>query len=724
MTEIDEEFFMFLRGRGIGERVIRTLQKEKIDSSVIHYMSDDQLAKYIETYGDRVAIFQHYKKGTSGSKRKHTLLSKLRKKLKLRSTNMSAATDESSGDSDVEYTSKSVRQSSADKLIGNKNAKKETRMIEIGWIVKETTRSVQVRTKQGGGTRRVSLNKRAKKSEILEIGQSLFFPHGQSRKGSLTSFDFDVWDFTENVHDDKITIGEMYDETKLPMLRFYIATTRKRSKTSVTESDMTELSQDKSAGVSSSQPTSVEQATGENMVVDDGNTNGDRLHQESTQRPDGNVTQSVVGDLPGSEAASINPEINDSLVLQDHEIPISEDTEVVAVNNSDHIENDERDESDTQRLDFDAMLAMQSMVGDSDSDILFDAITDNIEVDDTIPLAEPTPPTVKARTIRVHRGNVLKELIDAFKDQSLKPGIDIITIEMVLPNGQTEAGEDNGGVTRDCLSEFWSTFYEECTVGATYKVPFLRHDYGKDQWVAVGKIMDFGWKQEKYFPVHLAPPFMEYCLYWDIKSDLTEVYTSYLPESETEIVNQALNNFDSVDEDELLDILDSHQCKTKPTSENIASIIAEIAHKEIIQEPMFVIDCWQQVLTPLKLTHEEFLEMYNNLKPTARKVLKILKYPDNLSPAENEIMNHLHRFIRGLDKNTLGKFLRFCTGANLMVKQEIWVRFVDLAGLARRPVAHTCGCVLELPRSYENFPQFRSEFKSVIDSGIWVMDIV
>ncbi len=33
-----------------------------------------------------------------------------------------------------------------------------------------------------------------------------------------------------------------------------------------------------------------------------------------------------------------------------------------------------------------------------------------------------------------------------------------------------------GGVLRDVLSEFWNDFYEQCTLGNSFKVPYLRHD--------------------------------------------------------------------------------------------------------------------------------------------------------------------------------------------------------------------------------------------------------
>ena len=63
--------------------------------------------------------------------------------------------------------------------------------------------------------------------------------------------------------------------------------------------------------------------------------------------------------------------------------------------------------------------------------------------------------------IKVHRGHVLKELIQFFteKDTASLRGA-VVHVTMILPNGKEEAGEDNGGVMRDMLSEFWQTFYD------------------------------------------------------------------------------------------------------------------------------------------------------------------------------------------------------------------------------------------------------------------------
>lgn len=55
---------------------------------------------------------------------------------------------------------------------------------------------------------------------------------------------------------------------------------------------------------------------------------------------------------------------------------------------------------------------------------------------------------------------------------------------------------------------------------------------------------------------------------------------------------------------------------------------------------------------------------------------------------------------------------------------EIQVEFTVQADFTRRPIGCTCGMVLELSDSYDNFPQFHAEFNCVLESNIWVMDIV
>ncbi|XP_052245976.1 uncharacterized protein LOC127854906 [Dreissena polymorpha] len=295
---------------------------------------------------------------------------------------------------------------------------------------------------------------------------------------------------------------------------------------------------------------------------------------------------------------------------------------------------------------------------------------------------------------------------------------------MVMPDGRLEAAEDSGGVTRDALSEFWTAFYDQCTLGTKFKVPYLRHDFAEKEWQSVAKIIIFGWESCKYFPIQLSLPFIQLCIYEKYSANILDNFFDVIPQEEAITLRKALSDFTSVEQDDLMDALELHDCKTLPTSNNISKLLNEIAHKEIIQAPMFIADCLQPILKKLNITEDHLTQLYTDLIPTSKLVNKMFKFPEVMCAEEQTVAQHLRRFIRELNSDSLRKFVRFCTGSDLMVSKEIQVVFVNVSGLARRPIAHTCSCLLELSKSYESFPQFRSEFMGVLDSNVWVMDII
>ncbi|KAM9758014.1 uncharacterized protein ACNS7B_005138 [Menidia menidia] len=207
MAENLSEIVTFLRGRGTSEETISWIQEQKIDREVILLMEDAQLANYLPSYGDRIALFNFCKRQTHSAKRKQGLFEKLREKLKLRKENQTG--EEEPGTSNK---TKKAR------------AKTATRNIEIGWVHTDGKITKQVRAKQGGGTRKIPINIQAGCDEILKQGKSLFFPDGKSSKGHECDFEFDVWDFKQNPFPKDVTVEMLYNTVKLPLLRFYIST--------------------------------------------------------------------------------------------------------------------------------------------------------------------------------------------------------------------------------------------------------------------------------------------------------------------------------------------------------------------------------------------------------------------------------------------------------------------------------------------------------------------
>lgn len=297
-------------------------------------------------------------------------------------------------------------------------------------------------------------------------------------------------------------------------------------------------------------------------------------------------------------------------------------------------------------------------------------------------------------------------------------------MQLVLPDGKEELGQDEGGVLRDCLSEFWEEFYEQCTLGTSFKVPFLRHDFGKQQWQSIGRIIAYGWQKENYLPVKIAPVILEQATFGKVKSNLLDNFMKYIPESECMVLESSRADFSSTDMEELLEILQGHSCRKMPTEANYEQILQELAHKKLIQQPAYVIEQWASILSPLRKELEDITTVYDNLQPTGRKLIKALAFPATMNDQEKSIKQYLTTYIRECDSQRLSRFLRFCTGSDLFLNKTITIDFTNLQGALRRPVAHTCGCFLELSVYYDTYLDFRFEINKILESSVWVMDIV
>ena len=84
---------------------------------------------------------------------------------------------------------------------------------------------------------------------------------------------------------------------------------------------------------------------------------------------------------------------------------------------------------------------------------------------------------------------------------------------------------------------------------------------------------------------------------------------------------------------------------------------------------------------------DEMEQIYNQLVPSCKKVLKILK-PDIRDLHEQTSYDFLKKFIRSLKDAELRSFLRYCIGADVMCFEKIEVTFSNLKGAQRRDYLH------------------------------------
>lgn len=138
-----------------------------------------------------------------------------------------------------------------------------------------------------------------------------------------------------------------------------------------------------------------------------------------------------------------------------------------------------------------------------------------------------------------------------------------------------------------------------------------------------------------------------------------------------------------------------------------------------MQKPKYVANCWAPVFSVLKVfkglnTIEELTKVYEERKPTPKKIIRLLE-ANPTTDAERNCLDHLKRHIRTLEGN-VSIFLRYVTGSDVITTSKIEITFTNLDGLSRRPVAHTCGCVLELPSTYQSYVELVEDFSSVLNA--------
>ncbi|KAL3836965.1 hypothetical protein ACJMK2_022367 [Sinanodonta woodiana] len=363
-----ESYMIFSKGRGVDTT---KLEEEKVDESVIALMTDEDLKEYVPKYGDRIAVLAFARRivssesmrgGSSSEDRKCNLLMRLKGRLSSKKRNI--AVGEDSNQSHGCYLS----------LIGNINAKKVQRRLEVGWLDFDpiTESYKQVKTACDGGTRQLILDLHITMAELLETAKILFFPNGESMQGKLDEFTFDISDFSK-----------LYNETKMKLLRVYMGTTRRCASVGNTETKDNESS--------------------------DISTN----KEASEVQRDIHLGQLLeLGRKSNMDEVSNNSSFDNALQLSPEKIPLSHD------------------------------MPTYCHSQDDSSEVMFSYLIPTSEISD---LNETIGTCVKV--IQLHRGHVFKEFIDFFLENS---SLDLrgtnIEVEMILPNGQKEAGEDSGGI--------------------------------------------------------------------------------------------------------------------------------------------------------------------------------------------------------------------------------------------------------------------------------------
>lgn len=184
-------------------------------------------------------------------------------------------------------------------------------------------------------------------------------------------------------------------------------------------------------------------------------------------------------------------------------------------------------------------------------------------------------------------------------------------------------------VCREVYSGFWEHFLEQCE-GEDERVPRLRPDYSEKAWQALGRVWLKGYLDHKIIPIRLSPAFVLACCQGlgSVDEELLMSFARFVSENERASLEKALQgNIDETVED-LLDVFSRMGSHCLPSKDNVRAAILTMAHKALLQEPKFIIDCFHSSIhnaVPTLVTKESIMELYESKRPTNKKVAQMIK---------------------------------------------------------------------------------------------------
>ncbi|KAJ8049598.1 putative E3 ubiquitin-protein ligase TOM1 [Holothuria leucospilota] len=542
----------------------------------------------------------------------------------------------------------------------------------------------------GGGTRTLHIDRNAKKAELLQEAKKLYFPNGDSPQGHISEFTFDICDYKKTSFGEDITIADVYEEIKMGCVKFYMNTTpiiedsnvsKKRNKRKMT-----------SAELDLEAPTSLANTSVPSIPEPDCHEFERRYSPSFYIHDDEDSFENIIafGPFTGNDSSS-------NLV---ETLPVAASSPL-----------DPRPKNG----DNDLFMSLER-----DEQLVHD-----VRLQDGVETSKHVPVTLHTRTtslesnisIRLHRVNIQNEMIGLFKNE------DIINAKLSV-KFVNEAGADADGVSREAYTYFWNSFFTSWADGEHVRVPALCPEYGQEEWKAVGRILAKGYIDQKIFPLQLAPAFTIAIMFGEdsvTPSDLLDSFLLYLSDNDSKVIEKVISGqLSEHDQDVFTEILDREGCHFVPKQDQVRPVVLQMAHKCIIQNSNYTLDARGQVIQSELRTHfpsvRALKDMYESLKPSAKKICDLLNpIPENSE--QNQTLRYMHQFVRAQSNDGLADLLQFITGSRVMSIPTIQVDFCQSTGLGRRPIAHTCGPLLELPTTYPSYREFRCEWEAVIKSS-------
>ena len=304
-----------------------------------------------------------------------------------------------------------------------------------------------------------------------------------------------------------------------------------------------------------------------------------------------------------------------------------------------------------------------------------------------------------------------------------------------------ELAVDTGGVCREMFSAFWEAAYRVCCDGDSLLVPRLHPGLDSNVFAKLGRILSHGYLLCGFLPLRLAFPTLIIMLLGENErvpeSLLISTFIDSLNSHERTIVQSGLKLNGEVFPQDLLNkliaIISRFEGRMVPTPKTFKKILGQLANFQFRVKPLQAalaaytgIPDFERRFWESKTAADIHL-LYFSLLATPAKVLSIIEEPEYMNAAEERVFTYLTQMVGDMKSPQLATLLRFISGSSVVIGRPITVTFNRTTGLSRRPIAHTCDCILELSTSYVSYLDFEADFRSILTDTtelMWDMNAV
>ena len=297
-----------------------------------------------------------------------------------------------------------------------------------------------------------------------------------------------------------------------------------------------------------------------------------------------------------------------------------------------------------------------------------------------------------------------------------------------------EKAVDCGGVARNMFSGFWEEAAKRVFDGSNLLIPAIHPEI--EVFPTLGRVLSHGFLACNYLPVVITFPTLVSVLLGPNTvvpdSILLSIFTDLLTDLELRILREAIGCKSPFNQElmNLIDVLARFGCKEISTNETIRTVLTRISHYELLSKPLSAVTLMNSGIPSVhkawwqRKSVDELHQLYMALTATPAKVLQVI-YAETSNLSEERMMNYLTQFIGGMKQEMVRRVLRFTTGSSVCLSRSINIVFNKSIGFSRHPVGHTCSCTLELPTTYNSYPEFTYEFQQLLmqPENEWTMDV-